>query len=93
MRVGILGPVEVCLDGETVKVDAAKQRALLSLLALRAGRIVSPETLVDALWGDEPPATADRTLRSYVSRLRRLLGAELLLGEGVGYRLAVGGES
>ena len=89
MRVGILGPVEVCLDGETVKVDAAKQRALLSLLALRAGRIVSPETLVDALWGDEPPATADRTLRSYVSRLRRLLGAELLLGEGVGYRLAV----
>ncbi len=73
MRVSLLGPVEAS-DGDTVlELGGPKQRAVLALLALDAGRAVPFDRFVDELWHDEPPPQATVTLRSYVSRLRRAL--------------------
>lgn len=86
----ILGPLEVYRDGAALPLGSAKQRALLALLLLNAGEAVSSGRLIDGLWGDEPPATADHLLHVYVSRLRKVLeqdGPELLLTRPPGYAL------
>ena len=75
LEIAILGPVEPRMDGGAVGVPAGKQRALLTLLALRAPQPVSAETAADALWPRAAPAEALRNLQVTVSRLRRSLGA------------------
>ncbi|MCU0270375.1 MAG: winged helix-turn-helix domain-containing protein [Acidimicrobiales bacterium] len=92
MEVRILGPVEVERDGAAVALEAAKQRALVTVLALYAGHPVSLDVLVAALWGEEPPRTAAKTLQGDVSSLRRLLGAEQIVTTPTGYRLDVSRE-
>ena len=88
MQFKILGPLEV-LDGEqSVAVPGAKPRALLAALLLRPGQTVSAERLIDELWGDEPPETAQNTLQVYVSQLRRALGPDLVTRRSSGYSLA-----
>jgi DNA-binding SARP family transcriptional activator len=79
MEFGVLGPLEVRVEGNTVALGGAKQRALLAVLLLHAGEVVSAERLVDELWGEEPPASAAHTVQVFVSRLRKALseaGAE-----------------
>ena len=49
-------------------VDTSKERAVLCVLALQARETVSPDAIVDAIWGDHPPPTAIRTLGSHISR-------------------------
>ncbi len=71
---GVLGPLEVWLDGASVRVGGPRQRALLGLLLCHANRVVSRDQLIDELLGDQPPATTDRILRVQVSRLRKALG-------------------
>ncbi len=71
---GVLGPLEVWLDGASVRVSGPRQRALLGLLLCQANRVVSRGQLIEELLGDQPPATADRILRVQVSRLRKALG-------------------
>ncbi|MBC6457907.1 AfsR/SARP family transcriptional regulator [Actinomadura sp. HBU206391] len=73
---GVLGPLLVTVGGQAVRMGADKQRALLAALALRAGRPVPYERLMDCVWGEEPPATARATLYSYARRLRQSLGSE-----------------
>ena len=73
MDIRLLGPVEARIDGRPVPVDGAKQRALLAILALNAARTVPAERLIEGLWGEEPPPTAAKTLRTYVSRMRKAL--------------------
>jgi YVTN family beta-propeller protein len=73
LEIRLLGPVEVTLDGRPLELGRRKQRALLVLLALNANRVVSTDTLVDALWGERPPATAPVGLYGLVSALRKLL--------------------
>jgi predicted ATPase/DNA-binding SARP family transcriptional activator len=68
--------VRVRVAGETVDVAAKKPRALIAMLAIEAGRVVSADALIDGIWGDEPPDTADNALQVYVAGLRRLLGPE-----------------
>lgn len=70
----VLGPLEVIIGGRPVVVAAAKQRTLLATLLLRANRVVAASELIDGLWGERPPAGARNTLRTYVMRLRQLLG-------------------
>ena len=70
----ILGPLEVLRDGEPQPLGTPKQRALLALLLIRRGQVVSSDALVDHLWGAEPPPTAANALQGHVSRLRKLLG-------------------
>jgi DNA-binding SARP family transcriptional activator len=81
----LLGPLEVRIDGRTIVVGRGKQRALLAILALNAGRVVSTERLIDELWGEEPPATATTALQVYVSRLRKLLGEGAIQTRDPGY--------
>ncbi|GAA2417287.1 BTAD domain-containing putative transcriptional regulator [Actinomadura vinacea] len=90
MRFGVLGPVEVRLDGRVIVVGGPRVRALLAMLLLDAGNIVGTERLIDGLYGEDPPAGAANALQSQVSRLRRGLGgADLVEGHAAGYRLAV----
>ncbi|MBW8485520.1 BTAD domain-containing putative transcriptional regulator [Actinomadura parmotrematis] len=90
MRVGILGPVEVWGGDGAISVGGPRVRALLALLALDAGRLVTNERLIDGLYGEEPPAGAANALQSQVSRLRRGLGdASLVEGQAAGYRLVL----
>ena len=81
----MLGPLEVRSDGRPIVVGRGKQRALLAVLALNAGRVVPSERLIDELWGDEPPATAATALQVYVSRLRKSLGSGAIETRGSGY--------
>jgi DNA-binding SARP family transcriptional activator len=85
----ILGPLEVLSDGQALKLGGQKQRALLAILLLEANRVVSSDRLIDALWEDEPPEGALKTLQVYVSRLRKLLGGERLRTQATGYLLRV----
>lgn len=76
-------------DGAEVHIPARKERALLAFLALRAASVVSAGELTRALWGDEPPRSATKTLQTYVSALRRVLPAGTIETTPGGYRLAV----
>ena len=85
----ILGPLEVAVDGEVVALGGAKQRALLALLLLDAGRVVSTDRLIDALWAGEPPATAAASLQNFISQLRKSLGSETIETRPPGYRIGL----
>ncbi|MGX7827248.1 tetratricopeptide repeat protein [Actinokineospora sp. 24-640] len=75
LGLGVLGALSVAHGGRAVEVGAHKQRSLLALLALRANQPVRREEIVDVLWGDRPPDTCVGLVHTYVSRLRRALGA------------------
>lgn len=89
MEYRILGPLEVVEHGQTLPLGGGRQRAVLAVLLLHRREVVSLDHLIEALWGDSPPLTAAKTIQVYVSRLRKLLGAEILETCGRGYRLAV----
>ncbi|MEU8017419.1 BTAD domain-containing putative transcriptional regulator [Micromonospora parva] len=92
MRFRILGPIQVLLaDGREVPVGGPRLRALLALLLLDAGRVVSAERLIDGLYGEQPPRGAANALQSQVSRLRQALPAahDPVEFHPAGYRLAV----
>jgi YVTN family beta-propeller protein len=96
----ILGPLEVRRDGRTVRLGGDKQRALLAILLLHAGEVVSSDRLIDGLWGERPPLTALKALQVHVSRLRSALARDgdspndvsdgVLVTRGHGYLLRVG---
>ncbi|WP_018335164.1 BTAD domain-containing putative transcriptional regulator [Actinomycetospora chiangmaiensis] len=89
MSIRLLGPVAVVDDGGRDLLPAGPRvRGLLARLALDAGRPVDAATLVDALWGEDPPATAN-ALQSLASRLRRALGPDRVRSSAGGYVLAV----
>jgi DNA-binding SARP family transcriptional activator len=88
----ILGPLEVVEDGRALRLGSRKQRALLALLVLHAGKVVSRDRLIDDLWHGEPPAAAEITLRSHISRLRSAVGAARLPSRTPGYVLLVAPE-
>lgn len=89
MEFRILGPFEVIEDGAFVVVSAAKQRALLAALLLRAGTTVSGHRLIDDLW-EQPPVSARKVLQTYISKLRQVLPNGTLLTRTAGYTLLVG---
>ncbi|MFG1920730.1 BTAD domain-containing putative transcriptional regulator [Cryptosporangium sp. NPDC048952] len=93
MEIGLLGAVEVTVDGTAVSVGGHRLRAVFARLALDAGRMVTVSTLVDAVWGDDPPAGSGNALQSLVSRLRRTLPPGIVESAPAGYRLAVDAES
>src|SRR6266545_3842649 len=81
----LLGPLESEQGGEPVAIGGQKQRAVLALLLLRAGEVVSTDRLIQDLWGENPPRTAATSLQNAVSQLRKALGAETLVTRGHGY--------
>jgi len=87
----ILGPLEVLADDRPVALGGVKPRTLLAVLLLHANEPVSAERLAHALWGEDAPGGAVRTIQVYVSRLRKALGGngEVLETTPAGYRLRV----
>jgi DNA-binding SARP family transcriptional activator len=75
----VLGPFEVRVHDEVLDLGGPRIRTLLALLTANAGRVTTVGTMVEALWGPESPPDAHRTVRSYVSRLRRALAVDRLI--------------
>jgi DNA-binding SARP family transcriptional activator len=87
LRFCILGPLEVQEGGQELPLGTGRQRALLALLLVHAGELVSSERLIEELWSDRQPASAHKALQGYVSQLRRALPADTILTRGSGYVL------
>jgi predicted ATPase/DNA-binding SARP family transcriptional activator len=86
LELRLLGPVEAVRAGREVALGGPKQRAVLALLLLEAGRVVPAGRLVEAVWRGSPPPGAAKTLQSYVSRLRTALEpAGALVARAGGY--------
>jgi DNA-binding SARP family transcriptional activator len=77
----VLGPVEPVSQDRPVDVPHGRERVLLASLVARVGEVVDHDVLVDDLWGEAPPHGAGTTLRSYVTRLRRVLEEGTATGE------------
>jgi DNA-binding SARP family transcriptional activator len=88
----VLGPLEVARDGRPVSLGGPAARALLAALLLRANEPVASERLTEELWGHRRPVPDANTLQVYVSRLRKLLGAETIETVPAGYLLRVAPE-
>jgi WD40 repeat protein/DNA-binding SARP family transcriptional activator len=100
MRFLVLGPLEVIGEGgDPLPIPGSKERTILASVIARAGRVVSVDDLVEELWGEHPPRTAEKTLGSYVSRLRRALqpgrssgsNPDVIVSRGGGYSLESAG--
>lgn len=73
LRFTVLGPVRAWRGERELELGSPQQRAMLVALLLRGGRAVTAEELVDAVWGEQPPSAAVPILRTYASRLRKVL--------------------
>jgi predicted ATPase/DNA-binding SARP family transcriptional activator len=90
MEFAILGPLRVSGPEGLIEINAPKQRSLLAMLLLAHRQdVVSAERLIDALWGEHPPATASKALQVLISQLRRTLGAEMIVTRSGGYAMAL----
>jgi YVTN family beta-propeller protein len=85
----ILGPLEVRDGQNVVRLGAPKQRALLGALLLHPNETVSTARLIDELWGERPPATAEKLVQGYVHALRKQLGDGVLETRAPGYRVVL----
>jgi DNA-binding SARP family transcriptional activator/DNA-binding CsgD family transcriptional regulator len=101
LRITVLGPVRAWRGADEVALGPTRQRAVLAMLAVNAGRTVSRGELIEGVWGEAPPASVDGSIHTYVSGLRRALepqrsrwsAASVLTSDPAGYalRLAPGG--
>ena len=89
MEFRILGPLEVRDGDREVRLRSGKERALLALLLVNANRTLALERIVDGLWGDDVPDSAQKMVQIYVSKLRKTLPAETLHTRPPGYSLVV----
>ncbi len=87
LEVRLLGSFEVVVAGQPVQVPGAKRQALVACLALREGRVVPTDTLVEALWGSDLPAAPRNAVQHHVTRLRRALGEDAIRLGADGYAL------
>ncbi|MEV0777309.1 AfsR/SARP family transcriptional regulator [Streptomyces sp. NPDC050433] len=87
LRFGVLGPVRAWRGGELLPPGSPQQRALLAALLLREGRTATAGELIDAIWGEAAPSQALAAVRTYASRLRKVLSPGVLVSESGGYAL------
>ncbi|NUS05906.1 MAG: tetratricopeptide repeat protein, partial [Nonomuraea sp.] len=95
LAIRLLGPVTGSLGGTSIDLGAARQRAVIAMLASPPGRVVTMGRLVEGLWGEGAPPSAEQSVYTYVAGLRRALEpgrrpgqrSNLLVGEAGGYRL------
>ncbi|TDB97245.1 AfsR/SARP family transcriptional regulator [Nonomuraea longispora] len=87
LRVALLGPLQVWRGSTAIDVSSNRLRTMLAALALSASNTVTVEQLAFALWPDDPPAHQRRSVQTYVSRLRRVLGPAAIRTVRGGYRL------
>jgi DNA-binding SARP family transcriptional activator len=95
MRVELLGPLRVLADdgAQILLPTARRERAVLSILALRAPSNVPAGELIRGIWGDEPPRAAGKNVQTYISTLRKVLPAGTIETTSSGYRLRLTRES
>ena len=101
LQVEVLGPVRAWHGATEIRLGPTRQRALFTVLAFRHDQVVSREELINAVWGHEAPATAEGSVHTYVSGLRRALepnrskrgDSTVLLSDGAGYRLRLDPEA
>ncbi len=94
LRVQLLGPVRAWLEDEELEIGGPQRRALLGMLASRR-QVVSRGELIDGLWGQDAPASAENSVHVHISGLRRVLEPQrasrapgrLLTAAGPGYQL------
>jgi DNA-binding SARP family transcriptional activator/tetratricopeptide (TPR) repeat protein len=89
LEIGLLGPLRVSVDGQPAPVTAGRLRVLLAVLAMSAGEAVSVERLAAAVWNERLPADPRRSVQTYVTRLRGVLGAGSIATSPTGYALRV----
>ncbi|MFG2877468.1 BTAD domain-containing putative transcriptional regulator [Streptomyces sp. NPDC048337] len=77
MRIQVLGPLSAEVNGGSIVPTAGKPRQVLSLLALYPGRVIPVPTLMEEIWGTQPPQSALTTLQTYILQLRRRLGTAM----------------
>ncbi|WP_327126276.1 AfsR/SARP family transcriptional regulator [Streptomyces sp. NBC_01727] len=87
LRFAVLGPVRAWRGGEPLPSGSPQQRALLTALLLRDGRTATAAELIDAIWGEEPPSQALAAVRTYASRLRKILDPDTLISNAGGYAI------
>jgi len=88
----VLGQFEVLVEGRPLELKRRKQRALLALLLLHPGEVVSTDRLIDELWAGKPPKTAVGSLQNLISDVRKALGRDILQTRQPGYVLDVAPE-
>jgi len=99
LQFGLLGPLEMSIDGALVPLGTPKQRAVLAQLAINRNRPVGVDSLITALWEEWPPSGARASIHSYVSNLRKLLSSggidpkAVLAAAPPGYRLSIADSS
>ncbi len=87
LEIGVLGPLLLAVDGVPLTVNRARERAVLSLLAAESGRAVSADRMIDGVWGEKLPTNPLAALQTAVSRLRRAVGADVIVTGPGGYAL------
>ncbi len=90
MSIELLGPLQVRINHTPIMPRAAKPRQVLAVLALNAGRVVTVPTLIEELWGDQPPPSAQTTLQTYILELRKRLAHALGPGQDPKWVLRTG---
>ena len=93
MDIRILGPIAAYADDTALNLGGMRERALLALFALSPAETLSTDRLIDELWGEDLPANPANALQALVSRLRRSVGADLILTRPPGYMLDVAPEA
>jgi DNA-binding SARP family transcriptional activator len=86
LRFGILGPLEVRDGDRVLPIGSSKQRTVLAALVLGVNRVVSVQELVDVVWGDQPPRTAENALSVHVAQLRKAVGGGRRQGAALVWR-------
>lgn len=89
LDIALLGPMRVDLGGRTLDIRSGRLRAVLAVLAMSARQPVSIERLADAVWGEEPPGNARKSVQTNIVRLRRLVGSDRVRTAYAGYLLDV----
>jgi DNA-binding SARP family transcriptional activator len=89
----VLGPLEALAEGTPVKLGGSRPRAVLAVLLLHSGQVVSTSRLIDEVWAEAPPETAANVLQGYVSQLRKELGRDTIETREPGYLLRVDHDS
>lgn len=96
----LLGPVEAWQAGKRIEFGQPRQRSVAAVLLTEANRVVPTGTLIERVWGEQPPASARSALYSYLTRIKTIIGPLHTEGEPVrlarasgGYLLQVGADA
>ena len=95
LRLGVLGPLLMTVDGTAVALGTPKQRAVMAMLIINRNRPVGTDSLINAVWGESPTPAARTSLHSYVSNLRRIISdtgvdtRQVLASAPPGYQLSI----